>query len=118
MGWIIASGGGPAVAESADAGIREYFLELFEGGFVEEATEFLEGCAVCDGDIHNTTADPYGATVLSQFRANCFFPGVVQGIDGRAFQESAGADEVEHGVADGAWEPWNVVGGNWQVGVP
>jgi hypothetical protein len=101
----------------ADAGVGEQLLELFEGSFVEEAAEFLECGAVGDGDINNATTNFDSAAVLSQFRADRFFPCVVQGIDGRAFQESAGADEMEHSVADGTWEPGDgdIFGGAWQV---
>lgn len=87
---------------------------------MEVAAKFLESGAVGNGNIDDPIADFDSAAVLGQFRADRFFPGIVQGIDSGAFQESAGADEVEHGVADGAWESgeWNFFGRTWQVGMP
>jgi hypothetical protein len=113
-GRIIASGAGTAVAESADGGIRELGLKFFEGGFVEVAAEFLEGSAVGDGDIDDAIADFDGFAVFGQVRADRLFPGIAERVCGGAFEQSAGADEVEDRVADGARESGEVIGGDWQ----
>lgn len=90
------------------------FLEFFECGFVEVAAEFLEGGAVGDGHIDDAVTDFDGFAVFGEFRTDSLFPGIPERISGGAFKESAGADEMQDCVADGAGESGEVIGGDWQ----
>lgn len=96
---------GPAASQGANAGIREFCLEVFKNGFLMVAVNFLECGAVGDGDFQDAVTDLDGAAVAGKFSADGLLPGIVEHIGGGPFEQSAGADQSLDGVPDGTRKP-------------